>query len=127
MPSTDIIEAFIAMVEANQHVQAVETFYIPDAILQDNQSNNIRGKQKQIENEKNLLLKIKKMSSRCIRPYFINGEQVVIKWHFKFEFKNDTYIVIDEVTWQQWLGEQIQKEQFFFDPQQFVPKSTNTI
>lgn len=127
MPSTDTIEAFIAMVEANQHVQAVETFYIPDAILQDNQSNNIRGKQKQIENEKNLLLRIKKMSSRCIRPYFINGEQVVIKWHFKFEFKNDTYIVIDEVTWQQWLGEQIQKEQFFFDPQQFVPKSTNTI
>lgn len=127
MPSTDIIEAFIAMVEANQHVQAVETFYIPDAILQDNQSNNIRGKQKQIENEKNLLLRIKKMSSRCIRPYFINGEQVVIKWHFKFEFKNDTYIVIDEVACQQWLGEQIQKEQFFFDPQQFVPKSTNTI
>lgn len=122
MPTIETLENFITMVEANEHVQAVEHFYAPGATLQDNQSLETRDKNKQVENEKNLLLKVKKMYSKCIRPYFVNGDYVVIKWHFRFDFKNDTFIDIEEIAWQQWSGEQIEKEQFFFDSKQFIPK-----
>ena len=122
MPTIETLEDFVTMVEANQHVEAVERFYTPNATLQDNQSFETRGKDKQIENEKNLLLRIKKMYSECIRPYFIKDNYVIIKWHFRFEFKNETFIDIEEIAYQQWNGEQIEKEQFFFDPKQFISK-----
>ena len=64
MPTIETLEDFITMVEANKHVEAVERFYMPNAILQDNQSLETRGKNQQIENEKNLLLKVKKMYSK---------------------------------------------------------------
>ena len=122
MPAIETLEEFVTMVEANEHVEAVERFYTPDATLQDNQSLETRGKNKQVENEKNLLLKVKKMYSKCIRPYFIKDNYVVIKWHFRFDFKNETFIDVEEIAYQQWNGEQIEKEQFFFDPKQFIPK-----
>jgi hypothetical protein len=122
MPTTETLEDFVAMVEANQHAEAVERFYTPNATLQDNQSPETRGKNKQIENEKNLLLKVKKMYSKCIRPYFIKDNYVIIKWHFRFDFKDETFIDIEEIAYQQWNGEQMEKEQFFFDPKQFISK-----
>ena len=125
MPTIETLEDFVTMVEANQHVEAVERFYTLNASLQDNQSFETRGKNKQIENEKNLLLKVKKMYSKCIRPYFIKDNYVIIKWHFKFDFKNETFIDVEEIAYQQWNGEQIEKEQFFFDPKQFIPKPVN--
>src|SRR5690349_21538425 len=106
MPTIETLEDFVTMVEANQHVEAVERFYTPDATLQDNQSLETRGKNKQIENEKNLLLRVKKMYSKCIRPYFIKDNYVIIKWHFRFDFKDETFIEIEEIAYQQWNGEQ---------------------
>jgi hypothetical protein len=126
MPKSETIERFIAIVEANKHIEAVEIFYAANAIIQDNQS-EIRDKEKQIENEKNMLLKIKKMDSRCIRPYFIKDDYVVIKWQFRFEFKNDTFIEIEEIAYQFWKEELIEKEQFFFDPKQFQPTPNQII
>ncbi|MEO9100230.1 MAG: SnoaL-like domain-containing protein [Ginsengibacter sp.] len=116
------IENFIAMVEANKHIEAVEHFYVVNATLKDNQSTETRGKERRIENEKKLLSTIKKMHSKCVQPYFVKDNNVVIKWQFRFEFKNDTSIDIEEIAYQQWNNGQIENEQFFFDPKQLIPK-----
>ena len=71
MPTITTVEDFIAMVEANQHVEAVERFYAPDATLQDNQSSELRGKDRQIENEKNKIEKGK------VEKNIANTENVV--------------------------------------------------
>jgi hypothetical protein len=75
-----------------------------------------------LENEKNLLMRVNKMYSTCIRPYHLTDDNVAIKWRFRFEFKNNNYIDIEEIAWQQWDNGKIAKEQFFFDPLQFIPK-----
>jgi hypothetical protein len=121
----DIIENFITIVEANHHIEAIEFFYAENAIAHDNLSKEVRSKTKMLENEKNLLLKVNKMISTCIRPYHMTDDFVAIKWRFRFEFKNDTYIDIEEIAWQKWENGKIVSEQFFFDPQQFVPKPFN--
>lgn len=110
MPKIETIEAFIDRVETNQHVEAVEQFYSATASLRDNRS-EARGKEMQIDIEKNLLLRVKTMYSKCIRPYFINDNYVIIKWHFRFEFKDDTFIDLEEIAYQQWNEEQIENEQ----------------
>jgi hypothetical protein len=118
----ETVDSFIVMVEANQHIEAVERFYADHAMIRDNQSAETRTKEKQVENEKNLHHAVNKMYSQCLRPYFIKDNFVVIKWRFRFEFKNDTFIEIEEIACQEWDNGLIIYEQFFFDPKQFVPK-----
>lgn len=74
MPKVETIERFIAMVESNEHDKAIEKFYTIDASMQENQSEPRIGRDLLVTNEKNTLLKVKSLVSKCVRPYFINGD-----------------------------------------------------
>jgi hypothetical protein len=121
MPKPETIEAFIAMVESNEHDKAIEKFYTADASMQENLAEPRVGRAILVDNEKQTLLKVKSLQSKCIRPYFIDGDHVVIQWYFRFEWKNGTISEIEEITRQNWQGEFIKSEQFFYDPKQFTP------
>lgn len=120
MPKPETIEQFIAMVESNEHDKAIEKFYTIDASMQENKAEPRVGRDNLVANEKNTLLKVKSLVSKCIRPYFMNGDQVVIRWYFRFEWKNGTISEIEEITYQNWQEELIKSEKFFYDPKQFT-------
>ncbi|MEM1358954.1 MAG: nuclear transport factor 2 family protein, partial [Bacteroidota bacterium] len=63
-----------------------------------------------------------RVESKCIRPFFLAENKVVIKWKFRFEWKNNTVTEIEELAYQEWEGDKIKREQFYYDPQQFTPK-----
>ena len=119
MPKIETIEQFIALVETNEHDKAIEKFYTIDASMQENQKEPRVGRDLLVANEKNTLLKVESLVSKCIRPYFVNGDHVVIQWFFKFEWKNGTISEIEEIAVQNWEGEFIKTEKFFYDPKQF--------
>jgi hypothetical protein len=75
-----------------------------------------------VANERAVLNKIQSVSSRCVRPIFVDGDHVVIRWIFKFTWKDGTGSQIEELAYQKWNGELIQQEQFFYDPKQLVPE-----
>lgn len=79
MPSAETLEKFIALVERNTHVEAIEAFYAPDASMQENQSAPRCGRDTLVANERRVLAKAKTVSSTCIRPVFVNGDRVVIR------------------------------------------------
>lgn len=120
MPKPETIEQFIAMVESNEHDKAIEKFYTIDASMQENQAEPRVGRDNLVANEKNTLLKVKSLVSKCIRPYFMNGDQVVIRWYFRFEWKNGSISEIEEIAYQTWQEELIKSEKFFYDPKQFT-------
>ena len=120
MPKPETIEQFIAMVESNEHDKAIEKFYTIDASMQENQSEPRVGRDNLVANEKNTLQKVKSLVSKCIRPYFMNGDQVVIRWYFRFEWKNGSISEIEEIAYQNWQEELIKSEKFFYDPKQFT-------
>jgi hypothetical protein len=122
MPSSTTLERFIDMVESNQHDLAIETFYTEDASMQENQSPPRSGRDNLVANERAVLNKIQSVSSRCVRPIFVDGDHVVIRWIFKFTWKDGTGSQIEELAYQKWNGELIQQEQFFYDPKQLVPE-----
>ncbi len=122
MPNPATLERFIATVESNQHDLAIENFYTEDASMQENQSPPRRGRDNLVANERAVLSRIQSVSSQCIRPVFVHGDHVVIRWVFKFTWKDGTGSQIEELTYQKWNGELIQEEQFFYDPKQMVPK-----
>jgi len=121
MPAPETLERFIALVEQNAHVEAVESFYTPDASMQENQSEPRIGRDAHVANERRVLSKAKTLMSRCLRPVFISGDKVVIRWIFRFEWFDGTVTHMEELAYQRWEGERIAEETFFYDPAQRIP------
>jgi hypothetical protein len=122
MPTPETIEKFIARVEQNAHAEAIEEFYTEHATMQENQSPPRVGRSVHIENERKILAKAATLTSQCIRPVFIDGDRVVVRWVFRFEWLDGTVTHMEELAYQRWEGERIAEEQFFYDPEQRVPK-----
>jgi hypothetical protein len=121
MPTADTLERFIARVEENAHAEAVEEFYAENASLQENQEAPRVGRAAAIARERAMLAKAASISSTCVRPVFVNGDRVVIRWIFHFEWKDGTATHMEELAYQRWEGERIAEETFFYDPAQRVP------
>jgi hypothetical protein len=121
MPSPETLERFIARVEANAHVEAVEEFYTENSTMQENQAAPRVGRDAHAANERRVLARAKSLTSQCVRPVFVNGDKVVIRWIFRFEWLDGTVTRMEELAYQRWEGERIAEETFFYDPVQRVP------
>ena len=122
MPSLETVERFVARVEANAHAEAIEEFYTPDASMQENQAAPRRGREALVSGEKKVLARARSLSSQCVRPVFVNGDKVVIRWIFTFEWQDGSTTRMEELAWQRWEGERIAEETFFYDPAQRTPR-----
>ncbi len=121
MPSAATLERLIARVEQNAHAEAIEEFYLPEATMRENQAPPRVGRDKLVAGERQVLARAKAVHSRCIRPVFVEGDQVVVRWAFRFEWLDGTVTQMEEVACQRWAGERIAEERFFYDPAQLVP------
>jgi len=121
MPTTEALEKFIARVEGNAHAEAIEEFYTVDASMQENQSPPRVGRDAHVANERNILSRAASLSSKCVWPALLNGDHVVIRWIFDFEWIDGTITHMEEIAYQRWEGERIAEETFFYDPAQRVP------
>ncbi len=120
MPTSETLERFIARVEQNAHAEAIAEFYTLDASMQENLSPPRVGREVLIENERRTLAKAKSVQSACVRPALMNGDIVVIRWIFEFEWLDGSTMRLEELAYQRWEGERIVQEQFFYDPSQFA-------
>jgi len=121
MPTPETLERFIATVERNDHVGALEAFYAPHASMQENQSAPRVGRDAHVANERRVLAKAKAVTSTCIRPVLVQGDIVVIRWIFRFEWLDGGVTLMEELAWQRWDGERVVEERFFYDPAQLAP------
>jgi hypothetical protein len=122
MPSSETLERFIARVEQNAHAEAIEGFYTADASMRENQGVPRVGRDAHVANEHRLFARAKTVTSKCVRPAFVSGDHVVIRWIFHFEWLDGTVTDMEELACQRWEGEHIAEETFFYDPAQRVPK-----
>lgn len=122
MPTAQTLERFIARVESNAHVEAIHDFYTEDASMQENQKEPRRGRAALMEGERKVLERAKRVRSRCVRPVFVDGDRVVVRWQFHFEWADGTVTDMEELAYQRWEGERIAEERFFYDPAQLVPR-----
>ena len=122
MPSADTLERFIARVEANAHIEAIQEFYTEQASMQENNEPPRVGREALVANEKKALAMAASVTSQCVRPVFTNGDHVVIRWIFEFTGHDGSKRRIEELAYQRWEGERIAQEQFFYDPKQFAPR-----
>jgi hypothetical protein len=123
MPSAATLERFIARVESNAHVEAIEEFYAEGASMRENLSPPREGRARLMENERRVLSKARTVESRCVRPVLVNGDIVVVRWIFAFTWEDGSSSRMEELAWQRWEGDRIAEEQFFYDPAQLARKA----
>ncbi|MEP6772280.1 MAG: nuclear transport factor 2 family protein, partial [Polaromonas sp.] len=99
----------------------IEEFYTPNATMQENQQPPRQGRDKLVEGEAKVMARVKSLTSSCIRPVFISGDKVVIRWVFNFVWADGSTMRMEELAWQRWEGERIAEETFFYDPAQRAP------
>ncbi len=122
VPTHEILEHFIAAVESNEHDKAIRDFYTEDASMQENQAEPRRGRADLVAREQKILASARSVASECVRPVFVNGDRVVIRWKFRFVWLDGTTTEMEEIAYQHWEGDRIAEEQFFYDPAQREPK-----
>ena len=121
MPNPTTLERFIARVEQNAHVEAIQEFYAEHASMQENHQPPRVGRDVLVAHEARALARAASVHSQCVRPVFVNGDHVVIRWIFEFTGHDGSRRRIEELAYQRWEGERIVQEQFFYDPAQFAP------
>ncbi len=124
MPTPETLKRFIARVEQNAHAEAIEEFYTQNASMRENQADPRVGRDLHVANEGKVLARARSVQSRCIRPVFADGDHVVIRWIFRFEWLDGTVTDMEELAYQRWEGEFMAEEEFFYDPIQRVPKKS---
>lgn len=121
MPSRDRVAAFVATVEAARYVEALEEFYHPDASMQDNQRPPREGRARLVADERATMASFAQMRTDPVEDLLIDGDKVMIRWTFTFTPAEGPPMVLEEIALQQWAGDRIARERFFFDPHQTRP------
>jgi hypothetical protein len=122
MPTTATLERFIHRVQEGAHAEACEEFYTENSSMQENQNPPRIGRAAHVANERKVMARAKSITSTCVRPVFVAGDRVVIRWIFRFEWIDGSIMEMEELAYQRWESERIAEEQFFYNPAQRSPK-----
>ena len=118
MPTLETVERFVGLVEAGRTVEAMQRFYAEHATMQENAAAPRVGKRVLIQHEADALASISALKATCIRPVFVAGDFVVIRWVFEISDLAAKTVRFEELAHQRWEGDFIAVEQFFYDPAQ---------
>jgi hypothetical protein len=115
MPSRVRLDEFIAVVESGDHAGAIERYYTEDATMQENLAPPRVGRDVLVAHERAALARMSLIYSKCVSSV-VEGDRVAIHWNFELTEKLGLVRRFDEVAWQEWRGERIFRERFFYDP-----------
>ena len=115
MPSRARLDEFIAAVVSGDHAGAIERYYTEDATMQENAAAPRVGRDLLVSQERATLERVKSVTSTCVSVIH-EGDRVEIKWVFDFTYHSGRTARIDEVALQEWRGDRIFRERFFYDP-----------
>lgn len=117
MPNQNTVQAFVAMIERGETLEAIEAFYAPDASAQENGEAARRGKAVLIAYEKEMLsrMRIDRLRAEAV---LIDGDRVAIRLVMELTLPGGKRATLDEVALQEWRDELIVHERYYYDPKQ---------
>lgn len=121
MPDKTVVRNFIDIVEAGRHDEAIERFYTEDASMQENLGEIRKGRDVLVAHERNIMAAFAggRIESEAVGPACIEGDRVAINWIFRFfDAGGNLALEMNEVALQQWRGDRIAIERFYYDPGQ---------
>jgi len=115
MPSRTRLDEFIGVVESGDHAGAIERYYTEDATMQENLAPPRVGRDALVAHERAALVRMSHVHSKCVSSV-VEGDHVAIHWNFELTERSGLVRRFDEIAWQDWRGDRIFRERFFYDP-----------
>ena len=115
MPSRERLNEFIALVESGDHAGAIERYYTEDASMQENAAAPRVGRDVLVAHERAVLARMSHVYSKAVSSV-AEEDRVAIHWIFELTDKSGKVHRIDEIALQEWRGDRISRERFFYDP-----------
>ena len=115
MPSRARLDEFIAVVESGDHAGAIERYYTEDASMQENAAPPRVGRDLLVARERGVLAQMSNVYSKAVSSV-LEGDNVAIHWIFELTDKAGSVRRVDEVALQEWRGDKVFRERFFYDP-----------
>jgi ketosteroid isomerase-like protein len=115
MPTRARLDEFIAAVVSGDHAGAIARYYTDDASMQENAAPPRVGRDGLVAHERAVLERMAKVISVCVSST-LEGDRVAIHWNFELTDKDGKTRRFDEVALQEWRGDRIFRERFFYDP-----------
>jgi ketosteroid isomerase-like protein len=115
MPSRVRLDEFIAAVESGDHAGAIERYYTEDSSMQENAAAPRVGRDLLVAHERGVLARMSHVYSKAMSSV-VEGDRVAIHWIFELTDKSGKALRVDEVALQEWRGDWIFRERFFYDP-----------
>ena len=122
MPTRERVQAFVAMVEAGDYVEAIRQFYTDDATMQENLGTIRTGRDVLAAHEEATLKSVRSITTRPGSTYAIDGDRVIVRWVFDIVRADGQKFTLDELAYQSWRGDRIAQERFYYDPAQRNPE-----
>jgi ketosteroid isomerase-like protein len=120
MPSRERLNEFIAVVESGDHAGAIERCYTGDSSMQENAAPPRVGRDVLVAHERAVLARMSNVYSKAMSSV-VEGDHGAIHWAFELTDKAGKVHRVHEVSLQEWRGDKICRERFFYDPSR--PKS----
>ena len=118
MPTRERVQAFVAMVEAGEYVEAIRQFYTDDATMQENLGVTRTGRDALVAHEEAVLKGVRSITTRPSSTFAIDGDRAIVRWVFDIEDARGRKYALDELAYQTWRGDRIAQERFYYDPGQ---------
>ena len=115
MPTRARLDEFIAAVVSGDHAGAIERYYTEDASMQENAAPLRVGRDTLVAHERAALARVESVTSTCVASV-VEGDRVAINWVFEFVYLSGKTGRFDEVALQEWRGDRIFRERFFYEP-----------
>jgi hypothetical protein len=108
------VRQLVALVEAGQITEAIETFYAPDVAMQENLAPAVVGREANIARERAFFGSIT-LHQNTARSVIVGKDGAVINWLLDFTGGDGKRYVIDELAIQQWKDGRIIHERYVYD------------
>jgi ketosteroid isomerase-like protein len=115
MPPRAVLDEFIAVVESGDHAGAIERYYTEDASMQENAAPPRVGRDVLVAHERGILARTTNVYSKAMASV-VEGDRVAIHWIFELTSQSGKVHRVDEVALQEWRGDKIFRERFFYEP-----------
>lgn len=115
MPDRNVVTAFVQLVVGGKYVEAISQYYHADATSQENGAEPRRGREALLANEA-AVLKMLKIRTHPSPTVLVDGDHVAINWTFDMTDPAGVVRRMEEIALQEWDGEKILRERFFYDP-----------
>jgi ketosteroid isomerase-like protein len=116
MPDRERVQAFIATVERGEYVEAIERFYAENASMQENGGEPRVGRDTLVAGERAMLGRVTAIRTLPVERWLVDGDRVVINWVFEITDVEGKVKRMDELALQEWRGDRIVRERFYYDP-----------